>query len=186
MTFLFWLALVIGGGLFLLSLFGDVFGIEKGGEEFYADVDTDGDTQWGRIFSLRNATYFMFAFGAVGVLLDYVWRGQREVLALVIAAVTGLAAWMFSAVVFAYLKRTDSGEMPGDRLLIGKVARVTLPITRAGAGKIEVMKGAQTQELLARPLDDAEAEPESWSSVMVIEVRDGVALVAPYTDDELQ
>jgi membrane protein implicated in regulation of membrane protease activity len=187
MSFLFWLALVIGGGLFLLSLFGDVFGIQDhGGESFHSDVDAHGDTEWGRIFSLRNATYFLFAFGAVGVLLDFVWAGSKEPLAFLFAGATGVLAWVLSAAAFRYLKRTESGELLGDRLLIGRVGEVSLPIQKGGTGKILVTKAGHTQELLAKPLDDDEADPESWNSVLVIEVRDGVAMVTPYSDRDAE
>jgi membrane protein implicated in regulation of membrane protease activity len=180
MNFIFWLALVIGGGLFLLSLAGDLFGIEgHEGHAFHADTDTD----WGRIFSMRNATYFLFAFGAVGVLLDLVWGGS-EALALVFATLTGLGAWALSFAAFGYLRRTDFAQMPGDELLVGRVGSVSLPIIKGGTGKIVVDKAGHTQELLARPHDDAEANPEKWDSVIVIDVRDGVALVEPFTEEQ--
>lgn len=181
MSFLFWLALVIGGGLFLLSLAGDLFGLEgHDSHAFHADSDTD----WGRIFSLRNATYFLFAFGAVGVLLGFTWDGERELLAFIIAALTGVAAWALSHAAFGYLRRTDSGQLLGDELLVGRVGTVSLPILKGGTGKIVVAKAGHTQELLAKPLDDEEANPETWDSVIVIEVRDGVALVAPFSEEQ--
>ena len=183
MDFLFWLALIIGGGLFLLSLAGDVFGIEgHDAEAFHAHTDTD----WGRIFSLRNATYFLFAFGAVGVLLNFAWRGENDLIAFVFALVTGLVAWALSYVAFAYIRRTDSSKWLGDELLIGRVGEVSLPIMKGGTGKIVVSKAGQTQELLAKPHDEDDPNPESWSSVIVIEVRDGVALVAPFSEEQYQ
>ena len=179
MNFLFWLALVVGGGLFLLSLAGDVFGVEgHDAEAFHSHADTD----WGRIFSLRNATYFLFAFGAAGVLLNVAWAGERGLLAVVIATVTGLLAWALSYAAFGYLRRTDSGQMLGDELLVGRVGTVSLPILKGGTGKILVAKAGQTQELLAKPLDADEANPEAWDSVIVVEVRDGVALVTPFSE----
>jgi hypothetical protein len=81
MTTLFWLALVLGGGLALLSLLGDFLGFDHGGD-VSGDVggDVGGDLAGGHldhdaahILSLRSATYFLFAFGAVGVLLDWAW-----------------------------------------------------------------------------------------------------------------
>jgi membrane protein implicated in regulation of membrane protease activity len=183
MQFLFWLALVVGGGLFLLSLAGDVFGVEDhDGHAFHADTDTD----WGRIFSLRNATYFLFAFGAVGVLLNLVWGGDRQLVALGLAALTGFLAWAMSYVAFGYLRRSDSGQMLGDELLVGRVGTVSLPIIRGGTGKIVVAKAGQTQELLAKPLSDDEANPETWDSVIVVEVRDGVALVTPFSEEQFE
>ena len=183
MDFLFWLALIIGGGLFLLSLAGDMFGVD--GHEahaFHGDVDTD----WGRIFSLRNATYFLFAFGAVGVLLNLAWGGDRDVVAFAFAAATGLLAWGISYVAFNYVRRTDSSRWLGDELLIGRVGEVSLPIMKGGTGKIVVSKAGQTQELLAKPLDDDAPDPETWNSVIVIEVRDGVAIVEPFTEEQYE
>jgi hypothetical protein len=183
MGFLFWLALVIGGGLFLLSLAGDLFGVEgHDSHAFHADSDTD----WGRIFSLRNATYFLFAFGAVGVLLGFVWRGERELLAFVLAAATGAAAWALSHLAFGYVRRSDSGQMLGDQLLVGRVGTVSLPIVKGGTGKIVVARAGQTQELLAKPLTDDDADSESWASVIVVEVRDGVALVTPFSEEQYE
>lgn len=184
MSFLFWLALSIGGGFFLLSLFGDVFGIhDHGAEAFHSDVGTHGDTEWGRVFSLRNATYFLFAFGAVGVLLDVFWGPDKQLLALVFAVATGVLAWTLSHAAFRYLKRTESGTLPGDRLLVGRIGEVSLPIRKGSTGKILVNNAGHTQELLARPLDEDDADPESWRSVIVVEVRDGVALVTPYPEE---
>lgn len=179
MSFLYWLALVVGGGLFLISLLGTFAGAEgHDGEAFHSDTDTD----WGRIFSLRNATYFMFAFGAVGVLLQALWRGERGTFTLLLAVVTGLIAWTLSNLVFTYIRRTDTGHMHGDELLVGRVARVSLPILKGGTGKILVEKAGRTQELLAKPHGDDEGDPETWDSVVVVEVRDGVALVTPFTE----
>ena len=183
MSFLFWLALMIGGGLFLLSLAGDMFGVEgHEAEAFHSHVDTD----WGRIFSLRNATYFLFAFGAVGVLLNFAWRVDKELLAFVIAMATGMFAWGLSYAAFTYLRRTDSGQMPGDALLVGRIGEVSLPILKGGTGKIVVSKAGQTQELLAKPLDEDAPNPETWNSVIVVDIRDGVALVEPFSEEQYQ
>jgi hypothetical protein len=183
MSFLFWLTLIIGGGLFLLSLAGDVFGVE--GHEAEA-FHTHADTDWGRIFSLRNATYFMFAFGAVGVLLNFAWNGQKELLALAIAVATGLLAWGLSYAAFTYIRRTDSGAMLGDSVLVGRVGEVSLPILKGGTGKIVVSKSGHTQELLAKPLDNDAPNPETWNSVIVVDIRDGVALVEPFSEEQYQ
>ncbi|MEO5588540.1 MAG: hypothetical protein ABIS03_03050 [Gemmatimonadaceae bacterium] len=175
MTFLFWLALVIGGGLLLLSLIGDH------GSDVDHDISHDaghgGD--WGKIFSLRYATYFLFAFGATGTLLQLLWKGKGTPIVFIIAALTGAIAWGLSAVAFNYLKRTDTGDLQGDRWLIGRTGTVTLPLRTDSTGKIQVRHAGQIQELLARPHDESEEHPEQWDSVMIVEIRDGIALVAP-------
>jgi len=63
---------------------------------------------------------------------------------------------------------------------------VSLPILKGGTGKIVVAKAGQTQELLARPLTNDDEDPESWDSVIVVEVRDGVALVTPFTEEQFE
>jgi len=188
MAFLFWLALIVGGGLLVLSMAGDVLGIEAhGADALHSDLDAHGDAQWGRIFSLRNATYFSFAFGAVGVLLNSIWGGAHQPISFAIAGMTGLAAWALSMTTFRYLKRTESGARLDDRVLVGRVGEVTLPIRKDGTGKIQITSAGHTQELLALPFGTEEpADPESWRSVVVVEVQDGVALVTPYSEDEPQ
>jgi hypothetical protein len=185
MTFLYWLSLVIGGGLFLLSLAGDVFGADHDTGALHADADVDahGDAEWGHVFSLRYLTYFLFGFGAVGVLVGFLWRGNQALLTLLLASLTGLAAWGLSYSVFSYLRRTESGVMQGDRLLIGSVGEVSLPISSGGTGKVVVTRAGHTQELLARPLRHDESDAESWHTVIVVDVEDGVALVEPFADE---
>jgi hypothetical protein len=62
---------------------------------------------------------------------------------------------------------------------LGLTGRVVLPLSTEGTGKILVSRQGREHELLARPFEqDAEA-PHRWSNVMVIEMRDGVALVQP-------
>jgi hypothetical protein len=85
---------------------------------------------------------------------------------------------------FGYLRRSDSGQMLGDQLLVGRIGTVSLPILKGGTGKIVVAKAGQTQELLAKPLTDDDDNPETWDSVIVVEVRDGVALVTPFTEEQ--
>lgn len=172
MTFLFWLSLVVGGGLLGISLIGDAAGEGDG-------PDSGGEGDWGRIFSLRNATYFLFAFGATGVLLQLLWEGRNTALAFGIAGATGVIAWMLSAFAFSYLRRTDSGQNRGDRWIVGRTGDVTIPIRAGTTGKIVVTHSGQTQELLALPHAEVGTDPETWRTVMVVEVRDGIALVTP-------
>src|SRR5687768_17432107 len=72
MITLFWFALVLGGGLALFSLVGDFFDGDAGeGTTDHLHIEHEGaDSSW-QLFSLRTLTYFLFAFGAVGVLLHY-------------------------------------------------------------------------------------------------------------------
>jgi hypothetical protein len=181
MTLLFWLALVLGGGLALLSVAGDIFGDDASGAgDASGDIDHDGF----HILSLRSVTYFLFAFGAVGVLLDWVWGGRLTLVTLAAALATGVGAGLFSAYVFRWLRRTESGAMPADTTLVGLPAEVVLPL-RPGSGKVVVRRGGREYELMARPFDEA-AGAESWTDVVVVEIVDGTALVSPYSPADLR
>src|SRR5687768_7514588 len=185
MTFFYWLSLVLGGGLFLLSFAGDLFGTHGAVHVSHGDMSghtSDGDSDWGHLFTLREFTYFLFAFGAVGVGLSLLWSGSREALVAGAAIGTGIASAMMSAAAFQYLRRSESGQRPTDDALVGRVGEVTLPLLRGGMGKILIDRGAGTQELLAKPMDDREPDAEKWGSVVVVEVRDGIAYVAPYSE----
>jgi membrane protein implicated in regulation of membrane protease activity len=187
MTFFYWLALVLGGGLFLLSLAGELVGAH-GHFHSPSHVDVGGgahhdDFDWGKLFSLRNVTYFLFAFGAAGVLLNLTWDGEREVLTALAATLTGVLAWVFSSFLFGYLRTSESGERQTDSTLIGRVGQVTLPILPGRTGKVMITRSGQIQELVAKAMDAEEPAQDSWSSVVIVDVRDGIALVAPYSEE---
>ena len=177
MSFLFWLALIVGGGLLLLSFIGD-----SADHDLELDHEVHGG-DWGRVLSLRNATYFLFAFGATGALLQMLWSGRQPGLTVGLAAVTGVLASALSSAAFSYLRRTDVGQMHGDKWLLGRTGFVTIPLRSDATGKITVTRAGQTQELLAMPLNAEDADPESWRSVMVVEMKDGIALVTPSPEE---
>jgi len=195
MNALYWFALVVGAGMFLVSLAGDLFG--GADVDVHADVDMDvdvsidadadvhvdsaghGDTAGFRILSVRNATYFMFAFGVSGVLLTLLQQGRHPVLTAAVATALGVMGGAISSVAFGWVKRTESGHLPGDRGWIGLIGRVTLPLSADGTGKIMVTREGREQELLARPFDREPDRPEEWTRVLVIGMEQGVALVAP-------
>lgn len=180
MLTLYWLALILGGGLALFSLIGDFTGTDAGGSLDH-DVDHDAfghdgpDAGW-HLFSLRTATYFLFGFGATGVLVRLASGGP--IITAAAALFTGVAAAFTSASVFRYLRRTSSGEMQGDTSFEGLQATVTLPF-RNRRGKIEVMRGGREIELMAECYDDDAQDSERWREVVIVEVRGGTALVSP-------
>jgi hypothetical protein len=185
MNFLYWLALVLGGGLLGLSLISSSFGAHSDthlGGTHDVDLSHHDDFDWGKLLSLRNLTYLLFGFGATGVLLRLFWGGDKSILTALAATATGVAAWLSSATIFGYLKSTESGALPTDRMLVGRVGQVTLPLLPGGTGKVQVTRSGQTQELLAKPMDESEMNPQSWGTVVIVEMRDGIAFVAPYSE----
>jgi hypothetical protein len=171
-TTLYWLALVLGGGLGLLSLIG-------GSIEMHVDHEVADPDAW-HILSMRSVTYFLFAFGAVGLLTRA--AGSGPTLSLAAAAFTGGVSLFASAALFRYLNRTSSGAVPTDASLVGLMGAVVLPLRRDGGGKIVVYRAGREIELMARPFGDDASDSEAWNQVVVVEVSGGTALVAPYPD----
>lgn len=181
---LYWLSLVVGVGLYLVSLFVDLFGhgdadVHGDAELGHADVDADHGGDGLRILSLRNAIYALFAFGVSGVTLTWLWQGRRGSVVAVIATLLGLGGGALSVFLSRRLRRSESGEPPSDTSLYGVTGRVLLQLSGAGTGKIVVRQGSRELELPARPFDPDADQPEHWTAVMVIDMRDGVALVSP-------
>jgi len=155
-----------------------------------ADADADADVQVDqtagvhpagefRILSVRNATYFLFAFGVSGTLLTWIWEGRDAVLTAVFSVLLGLLGGAISTFAFGWMRKTESGRLPGDRGWIGLTGRVTLPLSVDGTGKILVTREGREHELLAQPFDREPAAPERWTRVLVLDMRQGVALVSP-------
>jgi len=208
MSALYGFALVVGVGMFLFSLAADLFGgadVDGGGDmdvdlhidadvhvdaDLHVDADADADAQMDqaadghqagefRILSVRNATYFLFAFGVTGSLLTWMRGGRDTVLTAVFSVLLGLLGGAISTIAFGWMKRTETGRLPGDRGWIGLTGRVTLPLAVNGTGKILVTREGREHELLARPFDREPEAPERWTRVTVLDMRQGVALVSP-------
>lgn len=188
MSSIFLFALILGGGLLALSFMGDLFG--AGDVDLDTDLDSDlaldGDAAHGtdlagafRIFTLRNLTYFLFGFGAVGWLLERIATGTPSLVVLAAALVAGILAATLATLAFGWVKATDSGYQPGEGSFVGCEGRVVLPLGHGKVGQIVVRRDHREHELRALPFDGSAAAPNSWRSVMVIEMDGGTALVSP-------
>ena len=161
--------LIVGGGLLSLSLFADVL-----------EAEVEVDTQGLNLLSLRSAIYFLFTFGGVGAVLTWAWGSGGYLFTLVAAALAGVTVAGLASVVFRYLRRTDSGlRDSAESGFIGLPARVSVPVSHEGPGKVIVERSGRSFELLARPHAEDAPEPRAWGAVVVVEMRNGVALVAP-------
>jgi membrane protein implicated in regulation of membrane protease activity len=172
----YWFALIVGAGLLLFSLLGDADGGDGADGADGNDADPDGL----RILSMRTATYFLFAFGATGILAGLTRAGG--LVTAIVAAAAGVFSGGLSAATFRWLKRSQSGALAADDSLVGRVGRVTLPLSENGTGKIEIERSGREIELLARPFDKQPRTPEAWTTVVIIDVEGGTALVSPYNE----
>ena len=177
--------LVVGGGLLALSLFGDFLEGDvdaDGALELEGDANLDADgADFARLFSLRAIVYTLFGFGAAGAVLHAVWGGGRPGLTAAVAGGMGIASGALINTVFGYLKRTESGAMEGEESLIGLRGEVRLEITEGGIGEVRIDGGERQFRIRARAddLEDAGVALEAGRPVVVVDVKEGVAVVAP-------
>ena len=209
MTSIFLFALILGGGLLAVSLLGDLFGggdVDLDGDfdgldaELGADVDADlgggvdagevgstlavGDAPTDlasaiRIFSIRNLTYFLFAFGGIGWLLVRFGPALPMAAITALALLGGLSAAGLAALLFGWLRATDSGGQADEASFVGCEGRVLLPVGHGKMGQVVVRRGDREHELRALPFDDRAGSPERWLKVIVIEMDGGTARVSP-------
>jgi membrane protein implicated in regulation of membrane protease activity len=171
MAMLYWFALIAGGGMLAASFFGDVL-------ETDTDAGGGGDSHATKLLSLRHLTYFLFGFGATGLVLG--WFGAVSPLArAVLAVAVGLAAAWAAALVLDYVQRTASGEHEAEDSFVGCTGRLTLPFGGDHAGRVVVTRGAREYELRARPFGAASAGAALGAGVVVVQMEGGTALVAP-------
>jgi hypothetical protein len=157
-------------------------------------VDVDHDVSGGahasqvasKIFSIRTVTYTLFGFGAVGTLLTYVLPATSSVTTAGFALAGGVLSGTLINVAFGWVRRSESGAVEGEDALVGHSGRVTLPITSSG-GKVVVERLGHSVELRALPHPSAldQGDPSTWKAVVVVEMRRGVALVAPVSQELL-
>lgn len=160
--------LVVGAGILGFSLLG--------GD---ADADLDGGTDAFKWLSLRGLSYFAFVCGGVGAALTATWHVASAPVIAGLAVGSGAAVSWTASAVFQYLRRTESGAREGDEAFVGLTGRIVVPFGASGTGKVLVTRADRTFEMLARPFDGANTPPETWQSVLVVEIQRGVALVSP-------
>lgn len=179
--------LAIGGGFLALSFFGDFF---EGDLDIDSDLDVGADLDAvahgsgiAQLFSLRAAIYALFGFGAAGSLLHALWGGGQPVLTAAIAGGTGLASGALISTVFGYLKRTETGTLRGEQSFVGLTGEVSLEIAPGSRGAVTVRRGDRRIRIRARAADTWRADQAlaAGDPVVVVEMKDGIAVVSPVT-----
>ncbi len=191
--------LVLGGGLALLAVFGDV--LDGGDVDLDADLDLEaGDPgaaagtevaptagaaetvgEIGRLFSLRGLIYGTFGFGAIGTLFHLVGL-DRPLLTVGFAVAGGLMTTVLVTRLMTWVRASETGQLRHDTAFAGRSGRVLLPIGRDRPGQIRVQRAGRTHRLRALPFapeNDEVGAPEEWEDVVVVEVREGIAYVRP-------
>ncbi len=200
MLWIYIAAAIFGGGFILPALLGSLdfdtdadFDFDADSDfdfDVDADVDVDVDTQGGAIeaatgvsewvsslLTFRTVIFFLAFFGAVGIVLSLL--AYSEPVPFISATGLGLIAGATNARLMAYLKRSETSSHLTQREIAGSTARVVLPVAQERRGRVEVDMGGQPQFMVALPYRPNASEMEPGSQVVVVEVREGTAFVAP-------
>lgn len=200
----YFFCLVLGGGLAALSVLGDVLDVGADAADAGPDLAGEGaadaaegaldaggagdaDTAAEKVFSLRGLVFGLFGFGLTGTVLG--WAGFPPGAASTVGLSAGAGAasgWLTSRLV-GWLRRTESGSRRDQGGFEGRAGRVVLPLSGDSPGRVRVRRGTRTYDLRARPYAPGEGgDAGEWEDVVVVEMKDGIAYVAPVEDGELR
>ena len=191
--------LVLAGGLAVLSAFGDLVDLDASGMDVDAGLDLDGGADldadvdpsmssgfdWARVLSLRGLLYAVFGFGLAGMLQIWLLDATpASPFTVVTAVVAGLGLGWITDRLVDLVRGASTPDRVGDVGFEGCTGRVLVPIRGESPGRIRVSRGGRTSDVRALPHGRPESDPSEWTDVIVVEVRDGFALVIP--DDDLE
>lgn len=190
-------AAIFGGGFVIPMLLGGLDFDTDAELEFDADTDLDfGDAEFdadtdgsltqaaggigdfvASLLSFRTLVFFAAFFGIVGMVLTQL--DYSEPIPLLTAVPLGLFAGVVNARLVDYVKRSEVSSHFTSREMGGSRARVVLPIATDRKGRVEISLGGQPTYLVALPYKQDAPEMVRGAEVVVVEVREGTAYVAP-------
>ena len=187
-----YIAALIFGGIFLVPMMlgalefdGDVdFDFDSDADvELGGDADFGTDTSGalgdfvGSLLSFRSVVFFGAFFGLTGVLFDVVFD-QAAAVTLILALGFGLVAAASQATILGLIQNNMNDSSVSQHELPGTRATVVLPLGEDRKGRIRALVGGQTTYLVALPHRTTNRF-DVGESVVVVEIQDGTALVAP-------
>ena len=169
---IFWSAAIFGSALFLVRLCTAFIG--GFGEEFDLIEDVDGDIhhQFGlfKLLTLHTISGFFMMFGWIGLACLKQYHCNQWY-ALLFACSAGLITMIVTAFIFKWSRSlVSSGECFAIEQTIGMIALVYQRISHHERGKIQIVVGGVTREILAQSQDGSSIE--SFSCVKVVDVVD--------------
>jgi hypothetical protein len=178
MATLYLIAAVLGIGLLIFSSLGI-----GDADASVADLGDSGEFLLG-VFSTRNLTFFLAAFGATGMILT--WLDMNPAVTAIVAGSLGATALLMVHGVFSWLKRSDSAvEALGEREVEGAIGRVVLPIGIGTRGQVATVVAGSELYLTAVLAEEVVGPLAVGQEVIILSTDGGVARVMPTTQDVL-
>lgn len=173
----------VGGDLDIGGDVGELSADLDMGGDMDLDLDTDGllggvGDFVSSLLSFRSLVFFAAFFGFAGMVFS--WFDFTEPAPLLTAGVLGFIAAAANSQLFRFLKSSESSSHVTDRELHGQQASVVVPLGPGRKGRIRADINGQPHYLVALPFRSGDDEHYGVGEpVVVIEIEDGTALVAP-------
>jgi len=183
-----YLATLIFGAIFLVPMM--LGALEFDGDvdfDFDGDLDADFDLDVdsggalgdlvGSLLSFRTLVFFAAFFGGSGLLFEDL-LGQPAAIALPFALGLGVVAALVSSSAMQLVQNNQNDSSVSVRELPGTRATVVLPLGEERKGRIKALVGGQVTFMVALP-HRTTSHFDVGDAVVVVEIQDGTALVAP-------
>jgi len=202
LTAAYWLGLIIGGGLVIVSALGALDGGADvdvdGGFDFEADADVEfeieadadfdldadvshaahaaeGATALTTWFSMRFLVFCVAVFGAAGVIFTYMSELATWTV-FYVALIAGLIVGQAVHQIFLLIRRTSGDSTPRPRDYVNRLGRVTMAIKNPDKGEIALQIRGSRRNVPAVSRDDV-TDFDAGDEVVVVGYRAGVARV---------
>ena len=173
----FWYIALITSAIFLIQTILTFVGSDSSDG---VNADFDGNLDHAdapfQLFSLRNLINFLLGFGWTGV--AFYETIPNKMILVILALVVGVAfVFIFFLLIFQILKLTEDNTF-NIQNLVGKSGEVylTIPAQMSGKGKVQISLNGSTHELQA--MTHSEIPLPSSNMVKVVEISDGILIVA--------
>jgi membrane protein implicated in regulation of membrane protease activity len=183
MTAIYGFFAVVGGVLALIMALG--LGDTDTEIDLDADLDFDADAGNGlssgagsvvaSLLSFRTLVFVAAFFGVTGLVLPVV--GAGPVITLIAAISVGVFAGFLNDRLVHYVKRTSGGVGVEAIEMSGMPATVKLPVAHGRRGKVQIELDGRSVSMVAEPYIDGDRAWGVGDTVVVVEVRNGVARV---------
>ncbi len=166
LTSVYWVCLIVGGGLLIISALGGAQGHAEASGEFHVDTDVHADVGHADVdspdaahgdfghshtghhhagspatwFSIRFVVFFVAVFGLVGVVFTHLTKVPTGAV-LGSAAVSGLVVGQGVHQLLRKLQRSSGDSTPQPEDYVNKLGRVTIRIEPPQKGEVAVPIG---------------------------------------------
>lgn len=129
------------------------------------------------VLSFRSAIFASGFFGLAGLLFS--WAGRNEPIPVLMASFFAVLAALGNGYLYRFITNSEADSFMKSDDLFGKLGSVVIPVTFKERGRIKVEAGSETIFMTAQSFEVVDTF-DLGDEVVVVEVRDGVALISAF------